>query len=333
MSDLRRLREHNGLTQGGLAERAGVSRQLVGAVEAGRHLPRVDAAIALAAVLDVDVAALFGVRETPVDVVTGEVPPDGAVVRSGRVGECTVTAPVRIGPDGWDVGDGSIDDGMFTSFGRRAAGLVVAGCEPGLEVLERMLREQGMAALAAPASSRVAVEAQTAGRVHAAVVHGSAGTAFRKPRGLDIERYHLATWRVGLAGPADASASWWRRAVTGKMPVAQRESGAAVQRTFEKALGPELSLVDGPRVATHLEAARHAVLAGIAGVTIEPAALAVGAIFHPLDVHDAQLWVDRAWLADRIVTEALDIIVGRRFQRRLQAVGGYDLARCGSRVG
>jgi DNA-binding transcriptional ArsR family regulator/DNA-binding XRE family transcriptional regulator len=48
-----------GLTQAQLAELAGVSRQLVGAVEADRHLPRVDAAVRLAAALSTTVEELL----------------------------------------------------------------------------------------------------------------------------------------------------------------------------------------------------------------------------------------------------------------------------------
>jgi hypothetical protein len=67
-------------------------------------------------------------------------------------------------------------------------------------------------------------------------------------------------------------------------------------------------------------------------VTIEPAALAVGAVFHPLEVHTAELWVADEWLGDPAVQGALDLISGKRFQYRLRAIGGYDLAGCGTRV-
>jgi DNA-binding XRE family transcriptional regulator len=62
---LRELREAAGLTQAELAARAGVSRQLVGAVEVGRHLPRVDAALALAAALNVDVGRCSSPNQPP----------------------------------------------------------------------------------------------------------------------------------------------------------------------------------------------------------------------------------------------------------------------------
>ena len=70
-------------------------------------------------------------------------------------------------------------------------------------------------------------------------------------------------------------------------------------------------------------------LTGIPAVTIEPAALAVGAAFHPLEVHEAQMWIDTRWITDRVVVDALSMISGRGFQRRLAGIGGYDLSRCG----
>ncbi len=326
------MREAAGLSQAGLASRAGVSRQLVGAVEAGRHLPRVDSALSMAAVLGVDVDALFAPTPTPIDVVSGAVPVDGSLVRAGWVGDQVVTAPARIGPDGWDVADGVVEGGTLTSFGRHGPGLVVAGCEPGLVVLERLLRENGMGAVTATGSSKVAVEALAAGRVHAAVVHGPTLDAFSEPKGVEVDRFRVAHWQVGLAAHPDAESGWRQEALSGQVPVVQREQGAGVQRTFENAVGPEGAFVTGPRVGSHLEAARRAVLTGIPAVTIEPAALAVGAAFHPLEVHEAQMWVAHDWLGDRSVVEALDVISSPRFQRRLSGVGGYDLTVCGTRV-
>lgn len=329
---MKKLREAAGLTQTELASRAGVSRQSVGAVEAGRHLPRVDAAMAMAAVLAVDVRVLFAPASMPVDVVSGAVPLDGSLVRVGWVGDRTVTAPARIGPDGWDVADAVVEGEALTSFGRRVPGFVVAGCEPGLEVLERMLREAGMGAVAATASSAAAIQALAAGRVHAAVVHGPALQTASESAGVAVDRFGVARWQVGLAAPSDAESGWWQEALSGRVPVVQREPGAGVQRAFENAVVADGASVAGPRVASHLEAARRAVLLGMPAVTIEPAALAVGASFHPLEAHEAQMWVAREWLGDRTVTEALSAISSPGFQRRLEGVGGYDLTDCGARA-
>src|SRR5579859_2487011 len=57
---LRRAREARGLTQMELARRAGISRQALGALEAGTYQPGVTVAIALARELGDSVEGLFG---------------------------------------------------------------------------------------------------------------------------------------------------------------------------------------------------------------------------------------------------------------------------------
>ena len=57
---MRRAREARGLTQLELARRAGISRQALGALEAGAYQPGVAVAIALARELGDTVEGLFG---------------------------------------------------------------------------------------------------------------------------------------------------------------------------------------------------------------------------------------------------------------------------------
>ena len=315
------------MSQSRLALRAGVSRQLIGAAEAGRNVPRVDAAIALADALGVDVAQLFADEAPPTDVKSGGVPRDGTLVRAARVGDRIVTAPVESASGGWSVADGQIEHGTLAPFRRHADGLVVAGCEPGLEVMARMLREAGMGALWVMASSAAAIEALTARRVHAAVVHGPA--LGRYSSDLEVTRFQLSNWQVGLAAPDDAAPGWFEEAASGRVPVVQREQGAGVQKAFEDLAGGN---VPGPRVGGHLEAAERAVLTGIPAVTIEPTALAVGAAFHPIDRHEVQIWIADRFIDESYVTEALHMMVSRPFQLRLQSVGGYDLSQVGALV-
>lgn len=322
---LRRLREHRRLTQTDLAERAGVSRQLVGALETDRQLPRVDVALAMAGALDVGIQDLFGPEPAAVDVVTGAAPADG-LLRVGLVGARTVVAGVRAGETGWDVADAVVDGGALHSMVPIRPGVVIAGCEPGLEVLERLLRERGVAALSVACSSASARDALADGRAHGAVVHADPTHLPEIPDA--VAPFRLCRWQVGLAGPADADPAWFSGALEGRAPIVQREPGAAVQAAMERAVGT----VPGPRVGTHLEAARLAAQSGVAAVTIEPAALAVGASFHPLETHEAQLWLAESWLGSSPVEAALTEMTGERFQRRLRGVGGYDLQDSGVRA-
>ena len=91
-SRLRERRLECGLTQTELAARAGVSRQLVAAVEAGHNTPAVDAALGLARALATTVEELFA--DASADVVVGARRSlrDGAPLRVGRVGDQLVAA-------------------------------------------------------------------------------------------------------------------------------------------------------------------------------------------------------------------------------------------------
>lgn len=315
-----------GLSQAEVAALAGVSRQLIGALEAGKHLPRIDAAISLARALGSDIETLFATSPPPVDVRSASRPADGALVRMGRVGDRVVTAAVR---SGWDAADGVVVDGSVTPFDALPQGLVVAGCEPGLETLETLLRQRGVGALAVNASTADAVDCLAGGRVHAAVVHGAAGDLDPPGRVGEAVRYRLASWQVGLAAPADASDSLFATALDGFHEVIQREPGAAVQQAFRRRVGVD---VPGPVVGSHLEAARLALITGNAAVTIEPAAYAVGARFLPLEMHRTELWVAGQWVGDRVVASGLDLLMSGRFQRQLRHVGGYDLDGFGDRA-
>jgi len=327
-----------GLTQAELARRAGVSRALVSAVEAGRHLPRVDAALALAAALGTTASALFGPASTePVDALSGEAAPAGAPVRVGFVGSRPVTAPVVHGESGWSPVDGLAGALAPDPRAQASPGVVLAGCEPGLAVLERLLESRGTHAIALSTSSAVALAALAAGRVHGAVTHfeaGSAGRAHpvRSAEGPAVVRYALCCWRVGLAAPRGARRGWWHAPLAGRGEVVQREEGASAQAAFERACGRRRGPIAGPRVASHLAASRLAVASGRPAVTIEPAAAAVGAAFHPLETHAVELWLRAEHLAEIGVARLLEALHSAAFRRTLESVGGYDLSLLGRRV-
>jgi DNA-binding XRE family transcriptional regulator len=328
-SRLRALRGARGWTQRELAERAGVSRQLVGAVEAGRHLPRVDAAVALARVLEVAVEDLL--RPEP-PMVTGVLTPprEGEPVRVARVGDRLVCVPAGAVGESWAPADGIVRDGAVELVDAERPAAVVAGCDPAIGLVGRLLEaESGPGAVAVSTSSSAALSALADGRVHAAVVHGREGTL--PSPSVPVRRFELARWRVGLAASHDLAPGWVGDALAGRVPVVQREPGASSQAAFERAVAAAGDAVpDGDRAAGHLEAASWARRAGVAAVSMEPAALALGLAFHPLEEHVAELWVATEHLEAPGVRRFLDELTGARVHRRLAAVGGYDLRRCGS---
>ena len=105
-----------------------------------------------------------------------------------------------------------------------------------------------------------------------------------------------------------------------------------MQKAFLDALDSDVTDVAGPQAEDHLAAVRMALATGLAAVSIEPAALSVGAEFHALEVHEAQLWIADRWMDDPIISHSLTTLLSRRFRARLEGVGGYDLTDSGLRI-
>ncbi|MGD9697215.1 MAG: helix-turn-helix domain-containing protein [Thermoleophilia bacterium] len=335
---LRRARGAAGLTQAQLAARAEVSRQAVGAVEAGRHLPAVDAALRIAAALGTSVEELFGAAASPEPpLVLGGSIGEGAPARLGRVGGRRVLAPL-LGPaasDGaWWAADAVIEGGGVRELpGARSDGFVVVGCDPALGMCEALLAGAGPGRLVAiPGSSGAAVAALADGAAHAALVHGPAGALGAPP--VPVRRVAVARWRVGVAVHPRRRAGSLEPIAAGRIPLVQRDPSAASQQALVRAMGAAGGAAPaGPLAGGHIEAARRAAAEGCAAVTFEPAAHAHGLRFLPLETHDVELWIGMAW-ADHPGARALcDLLASAAFRERVALVGGYELDRCGAAVG
>jgi DNA-binding XRE family transcriptional regulator len=337
-SSLRERRLESGLTQAELATRAGVSRQLVAAVEAGRNAPAVDAALALARALSTSVEELFAQAPGAVVAALGGRLTDAAPLRVGRVAGRLVAAELAdhgIAGASWATPDGVLEGGKLRLFGGASpAGVVLAGCDPALGVAEAMLAGLGeRSLLAISASTGVALRALERGRVHAAVVHGRRDELPRAT--IPVGRRHLARWQVGLAvAPAVRGRSF--EAVLGSgVPIVQRDAAATSQHAFERArlaagTGPVAS---GGRGSGHLDGARMAAALGCAAVTTEAAARAFGLRFLALEDHAVEIWVAERWLAHAGIDALGELLATTAFTQRVAQFGGYDLTDCGERVG
>jgi transcriptional regulator with XRE-family HTH domain len=336
LDGIRALRVQREWSQQQLADRAGVTRQLVSAVESGRHSPNVSAALGLARALGTTVEALFGPPAAAGSAapVLGQPAPTGATVLTARVGERLVAVPQQaVNPERWTVGDAvSAVDGVQWLPEGRTDGLVLAGCDPVLGLLAELVeRSTPHRLVAVHASTGRAVEALAAGTVHGAMVHATAG-GFPPPP-VPVRRWHVAGWLVGLAsagatGPPPVAELAQRRA-----RVAQREPGAASQQALWRALrraGVERAL-DGPVGEGHLDVARR-VLAGEveAGLTMEAAAVAFGLGFAALEEHEVELWIDGRWAGEPGVSALGDVLCGASFLRRAERLAGYEMTGCGS---
>ncbi|MDQ6607877.1 MAG: helix-turn-helix domain-containing protein [Actinomycetota bacterium] len=334
-SPLRERRTACGLTQGELAARAGVSRQLIAAVEAGRNTPAVDAAIGLADALSTTVEALFSPQPSGVAAALAGGLRDGAPLRLARVANQLVAAELDdhgISGATWAKADGVLHAGKLRRFpGARPAGTVLAGCDPAIGVAEAMLGGLGpRSLLAISAPTGTALRALGAGLIHAAIVHGRPDDL--PPAPVPVVRCHLARWQVGLAYPAKLAGHSLEALLSSGIPLARRDPAAASQQALERAraavgLGPT---PPGPYAGGHLDAARTAAILGGAAITTVGAARAFDLLFAALEDHVVELWTAERWADHPGVNALTELLTTAAFTDRVSHFGGYDLTQCGT---
>jgi transcriptional regulator with XRE-family HTH domain len=330
-AQVRRRRRAAGLSQAQLAERSGVSRQAVGALESGRHLPRVDAALAIAAALGTTVEDLLVLEPPPALHVLGGQVDEGQAVLAAQVQPHTVCVPVPsgIGGEAWPAPDAVIRNGRIELLEAADLGrFVIVGCDPALGIVADLVPQRGPGRLlAVPASSAAARLALQIGRAHAAVVHDVRLAGLEREE--RVHRLVLARWRTGLAvdpatpaGGAKALAA----ALVGVGVVVQRDAGATAQVAYERALARvDARAPQGPIAAGHVDAARRARQAGQVAVTIEPVAVAFGLRFQALETHTVEVWIDRGAVDHPGALALGEVLTSARFRSRLSVLPGYEL--------
>ncbi|HMO00345.1 MAG TPA: helix-turn-helix transcriptional regulator [Miltoncostaeaceae bacterium] len=325
---LRDARERAGLSQAELAQRAGVSRQAVGAVEAGRHAPSVDTALRLARAVGASVEDVFGTapRGAPAAGLA-----DGTAVAVARVGDRPVAFPLAgmvAGDAAWAAPDGVVEDGAVRMLpGAAAEGLAVVGCDPVLGLCEALIGRRGPRRVVAVAgttgSARAALEGGTA---HAGIVHGPEGRLPGAPSG--VRRVHLTRWAVGVGVDPAHDRGALDAVLDDGVPLIQRDDSAASQQAVARAAGDRLP-PPAARATGHVDAARRAAITGAAAVTFAPAARHHGLAFIPVETHDVELWIGERWLDHPGAEALLGLIRGDAFRARVGLIGGYDLEGAG----
>jgi molybdate-binding protein/DNA-binding XRE family transcriptional regulator len=361
---LRRAREARGLTQLELARRAGISRQALGALEAGAYQPGVAVAIALARELSDSVEGLFG----------GEAPGGCNRIRAGWAGEDSATpsgaapciALARVGGKVVAVPYPAARltlaprAGIVEHTNRRRAevatyrsaseidsALLIAGCDPATAILADWLarHRSPVSAVALPCSSSRALSASIEGQAHAAGVHlkdpGSSEYNLAPVRAVLGQRpaivVSFARWELGLA-----TGTGTRLGIHGIADLARpgirlvnRERGAGARAFLDEALA-ELGIKAPDVEGYEFEAAGHLEVAAAiasgradAGVTIRIAAEAYGLPFIPIREECYDFVVLARELETAPVKAMLDALNSRRFALEVSQLCAYDTSQMG----
>ena len=337
-SPLRERRLECGLTQAELAARAGVSRQLVAAVEAGHNTPAVDAALGLARALATTVEELFA--DTPPDVVAGA---RRSPARRRAAARRTSRRPTRRRRT-----RRSRDRRSGLGQARRRPSSRQAPTVPRRHPRRDRARRLRPCARRRRSDARRARPPQPARDLRTNRNRPPRTETRRRARSRRARnpktsfpnrpspsiRWHLARWQVGLAIapkiPGDSLEAVLRRGV----PIAQRDPAAASQQAFERASAKTgiTQPPPGPRATGHIDAARIAATINGAAITTEAAAHAFDLRFLALEDHTVELWLAERWLDHPGANALGDLLATTAFTERVAHFAGYDLAGCGTLI-
>jgi molybdate-binding protein/DNA-binding XRE family transcriptional regulator len=358
-----------GLSQQELAEAAGVSRQAVAGVEAGRWNPSLRVALALAQALGQRVEELFGPpRRRPALAATLLTEPEGRGqqrVDLAQVGERTVALPLagdRTFRAGFSPAGGVLVDSpapqrdscVVQPAGPLRPTLVVAGCDPALPLLAGPLSmlEQPLGLAWWPCSSREAARLAAAGLVHVAGVHvaeegvspadgweRALGHAGLFSGGHAAEVIGFSMWDEGLAFRPGLAVAAVSDVAERHLRFVNREPGSEARSLVEaemrrRGLAPADVIGFDTAVRGHmLVAAAIAAGLGDVGVTTQPAALAYGLDFVSLAAERSLLVIPRPLLATPEARGLARVLASSALQDQLAVLAGYrGLSTCGEPV-
>jgi putative molybdopterin biosynthesis protein len=354
---VRSQRDARGLSQLALAERVSLTRQSVGAIEAGRATPSVEVALRIATALDCTVEDLFGAVSRPstvgTDICGAEV---AGRVALAHLGGRWVSYPLD--QDGLQVSADAVvaraakeraQVELVRSLAEARDNVILMGCAPALGLLaDRLNSRPGPGRFVWFArSSTGALEAVDRAQTHVAGVHltdaqtGEANLADvrRIVSSTAVVVVTLARWEVGLVGRAGDGQRARNVADLGRRGIrlVARESGAGAQRLLDQVTRTAdhlAAVVRSPhlRVGGHLEVARAVSLgAADVGVATRDAAIAFGLEFSPLAEERYDLVLPGGAVDDPRILRLLDVLVSSAFRRELSTLG-YDVRPAGERV-
>jgi putative molybdopterin biosynthesis protein len=352
LSSLRQRRIAAGMRQAELAERLGVSRQSLSAIESGGQVPSTALSLHMAALLGCRVEDLFCL-DTPAacSALLARSAKRTSPVMLARVDERWVAHPM---PSQTWAADGILwADGVSGEWGqieRLPTGrdtenhLLIAGCAPLLKLCAERL-EQMVARIRVtwiPATSEEALSLLQAGLVHVAGAHltreSSPTGNLQRADALDLAEnarmVHLARWQQGFVLPTGNPLG-----VRGADDLARADlrfalrAPGAVARDLWDSLRAEIGATqmgEGIHAANHQEVA-NLVRYGRAdtGIAIETVALEHALDFIPLTQESFDLFCTPSPKSPPALMQFLDLLSSGDFHREASRMPGYDCARMG----
>lgn len=364
-NQLSAVRRSRGISAAELARRVGVSRQTIYAIESGSYMPNTEVTLRLARALEAAVEELFSLgpepaavpSALPADVLSAVPVSQGQAVRVCQVGTRRVCIPVNAAPYYLPEADGVVaklgrvagkaDVVAFAGEDGGGKKLVLAGCDPAIGLVARMVeRSGGVEVVSAAAASKLALAWLKEGKVNIAGSHleDVATGEFNLPYlrsefpGEDFAVVSFARWEEGFV-VAPGNPKGIRKAqdlAKRGVRMVNREMGSGSRALLDRLLGaagvPEGKVAGYERLGYGHLAVAYLVLTGEADccVATRSAAQTFQLDFVPLQSERYDFVMRRQTMETPAAQVFLDVLQRAALRRKLEVLAGYDTAQTGT---
>jgi molybdate-binding protein/DNA-binding XRE family transcriptional regulator len=343
-NQVRTRRISRGWSQEELAQRAGISRAGVSAIEMGRLVPAATAVLALAAALDCRVEDLFSLVGQGQGAGQWAWQPAGEPCRYWHADVARRRLLYPVEPTCVPLAhQGVFHEGRFEDRARVLPTdiLVVASCDPALGLLaNEYQRLSGFQILALQRPSREALSLLARGLVHVAGVHlerrgqrGGNAAAARESLGEAFCLLRTAFWQEGLAVASRRRIRSVQSAIDGRLRWVGREPGSAAGELQQELLAGRVPkhVVRGHRSVA------EAVRAGWAdvGVCVRLVSEEAGLEFLAVREESCQLCFAAQSSGDPRLRALVETVQSPAYRTLVRDLPGYDVSETGEleRVG
>jgi molybdate-binding protein/DNA-binding XRE family transcriptional regulator len=327
-------------SQAELAQRAGISRTAVSAIEINRLVPSVAAALSLARVFECSVEELFGGEAAPPEETAWAWSPskDSCRFWHATVGKRTLFYPVEPTAGGILEHDGVVRGGVsYTRSGfTPEKTLVMASCDPAASLLvAEVSRQSGLRVIVLPRSSQQGLDLLAQGLVHVAGLHlatrqapDANALAAQARLGPGFCLLRVAQWQEVIALSPRSAARTIQASLRSKCRWIGRESGSGARQCLDELLGRRPS---PRRVAKDHRGVAEAVRCGWAdaGVCLQLASEEAGLRFLTVRQEAYELCFASASEGDPRIRALKEAVRSSSYRDLLEDLPGYDPADCG----
>jgi molybdate-binding protein/DNA-binding XRE family transcriptional regulator len=327
-------------SQAELAERTGISRAAVSAIEGERLSPSVATALALAAVFECSVEELFG-RGGPV---RSHRPEWAWTPRSessryweAEIGQRRLLYPVETMTLNPTPHDGIWQNNVLSDSGSAAERtLVMASCDPAAGLLAaEYARATGFRLLVFPRGGGAALELLRQRLVHVAALHRSTSKSpdrnavtVRERLGQNFQLLRAAEWEEGVALPPDNRSRFVAPVARRTKCWAARETGSGARECLDELLGGRRFA--GREVGGHAAVA-EAIRSGWAGagVCVRFSAEEAGLNFLPVRMESLDFCFSKKLQHDPRIQALIRLLRSRSHRRLVSELPGYSARETG----